>query len=154
MKKWQRSSGYLLMAYAMFLVYQSLQLSLGPPGQPGPGFLGFFLGLALGVCSIGLIFLNRGPEKCESGFTPKSFWEGEAWRKPLISLGALVLFVAIMGLIGAIPAMILFFLFWLRSLEKTGWTLAALVALIATGSFYLIFARFLQIPLPKGLLFI
>jgi putative tricarboxylic transport membrane protein len=152
-KKWQRWSGYLFLSSAAFLIYQSWKISLGPPSQPGPGFLGFFLGLALGVCSIGLIALNRGSAEAGMGLSPQPLWKEKAWRKPLISLASLVGFILLMWLVGAVATMILFFLVWLRGLEKTGWRLAALVAVIGATCFYLIFAVFFQIPLPKGVLF-
>ena len=153
MKKRQRIAGYVLLAGGLWFIYQSLGLSLGPQGQPGPGFLGFFLGLGLAVCAAGLILHNRGPEEGASGLSPKPFWSEGAWKKPVFALGALILFILMMWLLGALVTMVLFFLVWLRGIEKTNWVLASLVAVIGTASFYLVFAVLLQISLPKGIFF-
>jgi hypothetical protein len=149
-KKWQRISGYLILAYAIGLVAQSLALGLGPPGQPGPGFLGFFLGLALNAFSVGLIFLNRGSES--EAITKPRFWHPGAWAKPLLALVSLVSFTVLMGLLGTVPTMVLFFLFWVKILERQGWATTFLVSVLGTGSFYTIFVVLLRIPLPRGLL--
>ena len=153
MNKWQRVSGYVFLACALFLTVQSFRLSLGPPGQPGPGFLGFLLGIGLAVAagSLILIHLGEGPEK--AGSPLPVFWRPGGWKRPLFSLGALMAFVVSMWALGALAAMVLFFLFWLRGLEKTSWLLAFLVSGIGTACFYLVFARLLQIPLPPGLFF-
>lgn len=153
MKKHQRLSGYVILACALYLMVQSFRLSLGPPGQPGPGFLGFFLGVALTISAGALIFFHWGEEREDRGSSSKTFWRSEAWRRPLFSLGALVAFVASMWTLGVLATMILFFLFWLRGLERTPWLLASLVSLIGTACFYFVFVILLQIPLPRGLFF-
>jgi hypothetical protein len=151
--KWQRVSGYGILAVALFLTIQSFRLSLGPLGQPGPGFLGFLLGIGLAVAASALILIHwgEGPEK--AGSPPAAFWRPGGWKRPLFSLGALVAFVVSMWTLGALATMVLFFLFWLRGLERTSWLLASLVSGIGTACFYLVFARLLQIPLPPGLFF-
>jgi putative tricarboxylic transport membrane protein len=147
-KKHQRVGGYVILACALYLMVQSFRLSLGPPGQPGPGFLGFFLGVALAISAGALIFFHWGEDR---GSSSKTFWRAGAWRRPLFSLGALMAFVASMWALGVLATMILFFLFWLRRLERTSWLLASLVSLIGTSCFYLVFVILLQIPLPRGL---
>ncbi len=153
MKKRQRLAGYFILAGALFLIYQSVGLSLGPPGQPGPGFLGFFLGLGLAVCAAALIYLNRGTERAASSGPRRAFWEGDAWERPVIALAALVLFIVMMWLLGTVVTMVLFFLFWLRGLEKTNWLVASSVAGVGAACFYLVFEVLLQIPLPRGIFF-
>ena len=121
MKKRQRLTGYFILAGALFFIYQSIGLSLGSPGQPGPGFLGFFLGLGMVVCSVALILLNREAGGTASEGAGKPFWEGGAWKRPVIALGVLAAFVVMMWLLGTLVTLVLFFLFWLRVLEKTNW---------------------------------
>jgi putative tricarboxylic transport membrane protein len=151
MKKRQRLTGYFILACALFLITQSIGLSLGPPGEPGPGFLGFFLGLGLAVCAVVLILHNRGAEGTTASGKP--FWEGGAWKRPLFALGVLAGFVVLMWLMGTIPTLVLFFLLWLRGLEKTSWWVASSVAGVGSACFYLVFEVLLQIPLPKGIFF-
>jgi putative tricarboxylic transport membrane protein len=140
----------VVLAYALFLVYQSLNLGLGPSGQPGPGFLGFFLGLALIVAAVGLIFMNRGAEAPDGA--GKAIEASRAWIKPLCALAALAAFVALLNVLGTVPTMIVFFFFWTKILERQSWATAVLLAVFGTASFYGLFALLLRIPLPAGLI--
>ena len=148
MKRWERVSGYFILAYAVGLVYQSLSLGVGSPTQPGPGFLGFFLGLGLIFSAFWLTFMNRGSNLKEG--QKKAFWESGTWIKPLYGLGSLTGFVALMDILGTILTMVLFFFLWVKVVEKKDWVLAVLMATIGTASFYMIFGVLLGVPLPKG----
>ena len=151
MKKWQKVSGYLILAYALGLIYQSWDLSLGPPGQPGPGFLGFFLGIGMAILSVCLIFVNRGPDPPPGDPRRKPFWGPKAWLKPMIAILGLAAFVSLMPVLGTVLTMILFFFLWIKVLEKQSWLLAVMLATIGTASFYLVFGVLLRIQLPKGI---
>jgi putative tricarboxylic transport membrane protein len=149
-KKWQRISGYAVLTYALWLTYESVNLGLGPQGQPGPGFLGFFLGLALIIASVCLIFSNRGADQQESN--GKVVRAARTWLKPLLALVALATFAALISTLGAVLTMVLFFIFWAKILERQSWITAVLLAICGTASFYGLFALLLRIPLPRGFL--
>ena len=150
MNKWQRIGGYALLAYAVGFVYQSLAVSLGPASQPGPGFLGFILGLALICTAVALIFANRGPGPAEGSSGRTSLWRAGSWIKPLGAVAALAGFAALIGILGTLITSVLFFLFWVKILERKSWLMAGLVAVLGTGAFYLLFAIVLRVQLPRG----
>ncbi len=151
MEKWEKISGYFLLAYSTGLVYQSLHLSIGSPGQPGPGFLGFFLGLGLFLLSGSLIIMNWKWRHIE-GKPQRFFFEHRrAWFKPLFALILLISFATFMEILGTIGALFLFFFLWIRVLGKKGWVLTALVGGTGTTCFYFLFSKLLGISLPKGL---
>jgi len=152
MNKWQRVGGYVILVYAVGFVYQSLSVSLGPPGQPGPGYLGFILGLALIFASVALIFVNRGPGPEEGSSGRTSLWTARSWIKPLGAVVALAGFTALISILGAIITSLLFFLFWVKILERKSFLMAGLVAVLGTGAFYLLFSVVLRVQLPLGLL--
>ncbi len=139
-------SGYFLLFFSAALVFQSLNLSIGSPTEPGPGFLGFFLGLGLFILSGSFTFINwkRKPQK-------RFFEHKRAWIKPFLGLLFLICFASFMDVLGTIGAMLLFFFLWMRALEKKGWVITALIAGIGTTSFYFLFGEILRISLPKGL---
>ena len=152
MNKWQRIGGYVILAYAVGFVYQSLTISLGPPGEPGPGFLGFILGLAMICSAVALIFANRGPGPGEDASGRSSLWEAGSWIKPLGAVAALAGFTALISILGTIITSVLFFLFWVKILERKSWLMAGLVAVLGTGTFYLLFSILLRVQLPQGFL--
>jgi putative tricarboxylic transport membrane protein len=74
------------------------------------------------------------------------------WPGVWLTLGSLVALFALLEPLGFIPAMTLF-LFVVSTFFSPGrWLRNLIVALIFSGSFFFLFAWFLGIPLPKGIL--
>jgi hypothetical protein len=58
-----------------------------------------------------------------------------------------------MGELGFFSSTFLLFLAWMIIIEREKWKTIGLVSLVGTFCFYLVFAFFLKVPLPKGILF-
>ena len=115
---------------------------------PGSGFFPFWLGVAMAIlATIFLIGATREPGP------------GEAWLPSghgLIRLaavvGATVLFVVLLPILGMTLATALFLLGLLRFLEGHAWPVTLGVAVVTAVGNWAIFAWWLQVPFPIGVL--
>lgn len=139
------------MAASTFLVlaaiaaYESTKLPFGTVRNPGPGFLPWWVGLTLGLLALillGQALLSRrenGPGK-ERGRILKV-------GGLLAVLGAYVFLLEPLGYPLCTFALVLFML---RVVDPHRWTTALGMAAVAALGSYLIFAIWLQVPLPPG----
>ena len=115
---------------------------------PGSGFFPFWLGVAMAIlATLFLIGATRSPGP------------GEAWLPSghgLIRLaavvGATVLFVVLLPILGMTLASALFLLGMLRLLEGHAWPVTLGVAVVTAVGNWAIFAWWLQVPFPIGVL--
>jgi hypothetical protein len=115
---------------------------------PGSGFFPFWLGVVMAI--LAALFLVGATR--QSG-------PGEAWlpsKQGLVRLvavvGATVLFVALLPILGMTLATALFLLGLLRFLEGHAWPVTLGVAVATAVGNWAIFAWWLQVPFPVGVL--
>lgn len=138
--------GMILLGLGIFVCHQALQLSLGRPSHPGPGFVAFGLGSILILLStLYLIQFTR----IKSGDRPRPS-RGGGYRT-MLAVGLLCLYAAVLNWLGYLISTFLFFVIWLRFVEqkKLYFTLPiAFLALVVVFYFNYLFS----VQLPKGLL--
>ena len=118
---------------------------------PGPGILPLGLGLALLALAVWL-FIGAGsarPARSVGGL----FETGAAPTRPiqwsaLIMAGALVLYAALLPRLGFLASSWALVVVSSRLMGLEGWWRPAALALGVTGAAYLLFARWLGVPLP------
>ncbi len=139
-------------ALAMLLVagatvYESAKLPFGVARNPGPGFMPWWIGVALGILSVllGAHALRTG--RIEG---PARRSERGAWRQVAGLLVALALYVAALSPLGYPASTFLLVLLMLRSMARARPVLALGLAVLAAGGSYLLFAVWLKVPLPPG----
>jgi putative tricarboxylic transport membrane protein len=120
---------------------------MGRLRHPGSGFLPFGLAIVLIVLSLILIFSKR--EK-ESGSTP--FWPHRAWLRPLLGVAILIFFALVVEWVGFLITTFIFLIIWMGVIERVRWITIISVSIGTTAALYLIFALFLDVPLPLGFL--
>jgi putative tricarboxylic transport membrane protein len=114
-------------------------------GGPGTRFLPVLLGLIVAVLGAGIALR---PGKPEAGETPAPGGMGRvAW-----TLGALVAYVFAMGRVGFLLATVPFLTVLFLVYGERRWPVVLAVALGATGATYALFAVWLGVPLPPGIL--
>lgn len=134
-----------VLAIAAIAVYEASRLPFGTARNPGPGFLPWWAGVALGV--LALVLLGQGLRA-----RPAPGPVGDRGRLPKVAGLLAVLAAYVLGLepLGYPAATFLLVLFMLRVVEPYRWPVAlGLAALAALGS-YVVFATWLQVPLPPG----
>jgi hypothetical protein len=142
-----RIAGAALLALAIaFAAYALRQYAYWGENGPGPAFLPFWVGLVLAFLATMLLV---GAVRRRDG--------GEPWlpdRTGLVRigivLGATVGYVALLGVLGMTIATALFLVVLVRWPDRQPWPTAIAVAIAVAGLNYLVFVRWLHIPLPEG----
>jgi hypothetical protein len=115
---------------------------------PGSGFFPFWLGLALAVLAV--LFLINALRQSDPG--PAWLPRGYGLVRVIVVIVASALFVALLPMLGMTLATALFLLGILRLLEGHTWTIALGVSVATALGNWAIFAWWLQVPLPTGVL--
>ena len=117
-------------------------------GENGPGsaFLPFWLGLVMAVLAATLLvgaLRSRDPG-------PAWLPSGDGLRRLALVVGATAAFVALLNVVGMTIGTVLFLVVLMRFLDRHPWPLTIAVALAVAGLNYLVFTRWLHVPLPAG----
>jgi putative tricarboxylic transport membrane protein len=138
----------MLLLFAALAASESARLlPFGAVRNPGPGFFPWWVSLALGLLALvqlGNTFLGR------QALRPSG--EGERFLKVLGVLAVLTGYALALDTVGYPIATFVLVLFMLRVTEPHPWPLALGIALLAAGGSYVLFALWLAVPLPAGLL--
>lgn len=114
-------------------------------GGPGTRFLPVLLGLIVAALGAGIALRPGEPEAGEApapGGVGRVVW----------TLGALAAYVFAMSRLGFLLATVPFLAVLFLVYGERRWAVVVLVALGATGATYALFAMWLGVPLPPGLL--
>ena len=145
-----RISGVFWLLFAIFVSIESYRLGLGTLHRPGPGFLFFWAGIALGLMSI--VILIRAWRSKKTGEPEASIFGKQNTQKIVLVLISLFLYAIFMETVGFILITLLLFIFLLGMIEKKRWLFAIFVSIVVTVAAYLIFEIWLKSQLPKGFL--
>jgi hypothetical protein len=148
MRSADRVTAVLLLAFAVAFAAGALK-SYAWWGLEGPGsaFLPFWLGLVMGILS--LVMLVRATRQADAGadWLPR----GEGLRDMLVVLGVTIAFVALLNVTGMVIGTVLYLLVLVRYLGRHPWWVTAAIALAAAGFNWLVFVRWLRVPMPEGI---
>jgi len=137
-------TGAALALAGMLIAWQAWQYPIGSLAEPGPGYLPFALGIALGV--FGALIAAGG------GRSPAFRWERFSdGLKGLAILAGLAFAALALERLGYRITIAVLLLYYLGVVERRPWiTTFVLTVVVALGSHYL-FARLLRVPLPIGM---
>jgi putative tricarboxylic transport membrane protein len=144
-EKWDRVTGYILLIIGAITAWSSIHLAMGKLRHPGPGFLPFGLACILIVLASALILATW-----KKGDPKAPFWPERTWIRPLLGLGAFVFYALAIDHIGFVITTFVFLVLWMWIIEKIGWVRILSISMAVTAVLYLIFAYFLEVPLPPG----
>lgn len=116
-------------------------------GQVGPGMLPLVVGLALMVTSAIVMLRLRGGASVETDTELPNLTEA---GRALALLILIVVTVVVMPIVGAIVSLGVFGLIETMVLERRGWRLGLLTAVLIPALLYLFFELALGVPLPRG----
>jgi len=140
-------SGIALAGAAVLAWVWARDLPVGSLHQPGPGF--FPKGLAALVALLALGILARG--LLSPAGAVASLWpERGGLTRVATMLAALLGYVLGVERLGYLIATTALFVIMLRWVGGRSWVVTLATAALATGGSYLLFARWLMVPLPSG----
>jgi len=115
-------------------------------GHDGPGsaFLPFWLGVVM-ACLAALMLVRSSKELAE--WMPK----GEAGKRVLVVLGVTAAFIALLKVLGMVVGTALFLIVLVRYLGRHRWWVTIAIALAAAALNWLVFVRWLRVPMPEGM---
>jgi putative tricarboxylic transport membrane protein len=117
---------------------------------PGAAFLPFWLGLVMAALALLMLLRRPRPADAAVDWLPR----GEGLRRVLMVLVATAAFVVLLKVVGMILGTALYLAIIIRMVGRHPWWLALLVAAAAAGFNYLVFAHWLHVPFPQGMLWI
>jgi putative tricarboxylic transport membrane protein len=150
LKRYQVGCALFLLCFGTFICWEARKLDMGRVVKPGPGFFPFWLGLALIIVSLALVF-QFSREKTDPSISSQDLWKGLRWEKILFSLVALTLYALFLESLGYILATILLMVFFFRAIEPQRWMVAVFGSVITSFITYALFKSWLQVQLPAGL---
>lgn len=147
MKRHERIAGlFLLLVGVAVAVHSYFSLGFGSFLVPGAGFLPFWYGVALAILSAIWVLGNRGPEE-----NPVPFWDKGQWVRPTIAFLAMLAYGWLMDKLGYVLSTFLFVIAWQQLIERERWGKTLLISVLGTAAMYILFGRFLRVPLPQGI---
>ncbi len=115
---------------------------------PGPAFLPFWLGAVMSVLATMLLVGALRTREPGEPWLPS----GAGLKRLLVVLGATVVLVALLNVLGMVIGTFVFLLGLMRFLDRTPWLTGVAVAAAVAGTNYLVFTRWLKVPMPVSVL--
>jgi len=138
--------GITLLGLGVFVCYQGLELALGKPSSPGPGFVPFGLGLFLTILSA--LYLSQSFRGREKG---NDRGDGSGSRRLIMAVGVICFYALAVTWLGYLLTTFFLFAIWLSLIERKNWVQTFSLACAACGAVYL-FNTLFSVQLPAGLL--
>ena len=147
MRSADRIAGAALLALAVaFAAFALRQYAYWGENGPGPAFLPFWVGLVLALlATLLLVGAVRARDPGEPWLPPR-----EGLLRIGLVLGATIAYVALLGVLGMTLATALFLVVLVRWPDRQPWPTTIAVAVVVAALNYLVFARWLRVPLPTG----
>ncbi len=152
MKKADAVFGFISLGLSFWLMIEASRFDYMTEFAAGPGFMPFWLGVALGLLALFLIwdaFRRKGGKKDELDKE-----RGLPDRKALIRVGLILLMIVgltlVMQYLGFALAVVLFVILILFFLEGYGIGKSTFYGIVFSAFIFLVFQYWLEVQLPKG----
>ena len=147
MTRVRQAAALIVTAIGVFLVLAGVRLRLEGQYGPGPGFLAFWVGLALAVLGpVWLVQVSLAPPPA-----PRPSAPGGPARVAAI-LGALAAFAVLLAPLGFTLVMLGLLLGLFFAYDREHALAKIVVALVGSVGTHYVFERFLRVPLPDATL--
>jgi putative tricarboxylic transport membrane protein len=147
MKISDRWSSSLWLIFSILICIESYRLGIGSFHAPGTGFFPFWVGTVFGALSLLLLVLTFVREGKRVGISEKV-----RWGSIILVLASLFIYAVVLEKIGFVVSTLLFIGALLMIIERKKWLIVAIIAILSTLAFYIVFQVWLQSNLPKGIL--
>lgn len=142
-------TGTFWLAFGLIAIFLSLQLEIGTPTTPGPGFVPLWTSVLLTAFSAALVATAVGSRRSGKGIE----WRSLFHPRVVICLVTLAVYLAVIRYVGFLVASTAMLFIFFGLLEPTRWYWRLLAALLGSALFWVVFHTMLGLDLPKGQLF-
>jgi putative tricarboxylic transport membrane protein len=141
----------LFVVFSVVIGFEARKYPLGTIDNPGPGFLPLLLGVAMAVMAVALAVRVWRNGEAEAH---RPFWPDKGGlSKVSLTFATILLFTALLEITGYMVNILFLFLILLRPIGRQKWVWSMAISIGATVVAYLLFDRWLMIPLPRGIWF-
>ena len=147
MKRVDKSAVFLL-ALGIFIILEARTMGVGSFSRPGAGLFPLLSGIVLLIMS--LIILVMAAAKKASPLAGKG--EGRDVSSVFCVLGALLFFRLTLPVLGFSCTAFIILVFLIKIVGGHKWFPTLVWSILFTGSSYLLFAQWLMVQFPKGVL--
>lgn len=149
---WSRSKGYIVVGaigicLSVLYLAVSFQMPMGRLRQPGAGVFPVISGFLLLLGSVSALWEGLKTRKSESVELPA----GSDLRRLLVLVGGILGYLVLLPILGQLISSTIFCFVLIRALSSLSIGWVALYALLMAGAAYLLFVRFLMLPMPAGI---
>jgi hypothetical protein len=143
--------GLLLAAFFAAALLEAFTFQYGTEFSPGPGFAPVWLS-GLGLCVSLLIagYALRAMRRREGAQATTSKLEKHGLVRVVLTLLALAAMVVLVEPLGLVVALLLYLLFLTIVVQRHSLAIAIGTSIGTVAFVYLVFVRFLDVPVPKG----
>ncbi len=132
----------------------SMTLGLGTLRRPGPGFLFFWCAVIMGLLSAGVFVSAAIPRKGSRVESEEKAFRNVKWKNVIYVLFSITLYGIIFERIGYVLSTFFLISFLLYAIGAKRWYLVLLIACASSVLSYVLFALWLDVRLPRGVLWI
>ncbi len=131
------------------IAFYSVKYGLGSFSNPGPGFVPFLAGTALGGLSL-VVFVQQFSKRGKERLT--DLWARTNWPTMVMVMVALIVYTVLFTFLGFLLDTFLLIAFLLRVMEPMSWKKVLAGSAGTALASYVVFQLWLQAQLPQGFL--
>ncbi len=150
MNKAETAVGAVVLALGIGILVEATKFPYYVEGVPGPGFLPVWL--AYGIIGTGLVLSAQGIRRRPVAEEKVSWPNATGWRRVALMLGAMSMSLLLLEVLGFMLTTTLFMVVMVFCLGMRSWQTLVFVPPLSAMGLYAIFALWLRVPLPKGIL--
>ena len=150
MEKAEAAAGFLILTVGALLLIAAYQLPYMVEDVPGPGFLPLWVSFGI-LASGGVVTVSALRGRLRPG-EPIAWPDMLGWRQVGVMLAALACALILFDDLGFVITTTAFMTIVIFSLGVRSWVTLVTAPIAAAGILYAVFALWLGVPLPQGVL--
>jgi len=150
MNRLDQLSGLFWLVISIIVCVESIRAHIGTFKNPGPGFLPLCAGVALGAFAIILLTTSIQRKRVEGKITNP--FKGVKWSKVISVIVPLFAYTIFLSWLGYLITTFGLMLFLFVAIGRTRLWIEIMIALITVSASYIVFYKWLNIQLPRGIL--
>ena len=137
----------VFLAVSLLAAFEGYRLKPGNLAEPGAGFFPFYIGIILAALSLVLLIQVLGTRLSRK---EEPFAIGGRWGRLLFALALFPVYVYAVKPLGYLICSFVLMILLLRGVEGQSWKLTFVISVLCTVLSYVVFAKYLGVPLPMG----